>query len=612
MSLDIVTLIENNPITRFAGQYNSRMVEKVTRNFSNYEQQLFLSSFYCYLKYDYTNDFVINLDNIWSWLGFSQKYNAKYLLEKKFTINVDYKIIATDSSVAKIIAPEPSGAKKIPRGGQNKETIMLNVDTFKKMCMKAGTKKADEIHDYFIKLENVLQETLFEESNELKLQLELQKTEEAKSAEKAKQEYELKLETQKVLEREKVLLREYATIGAMFYIMKVKTWKENKQYVIKIGESRRGVADRYREHKNKYEECILLDCFAVSKSRDFETFIKEHDLIRPNKYKTLEGHETELELFLIGKNLSYQTLINIINTNIKYFNNNDNGKLELENEHLKLLLETKNNPNPGSIGNELIQELVQTVKQLNSKIDRLENMIEKLVAIPLAPIPKIVTGFQDPLKTLGPRVQKINPETLELVQVYECVTEVMKEDGRIKRPSINKAVMDNTVYHGFRWVLVDRELDPNIVSKNTSPTKQTKIQNLGYIAQINKEQTEIVNVFIDRKTAAHFNGYESVSALDTPVKNFALTNGFYYKIYANCDQKFKETFEERIHGIPLLYKNGVGQYDLQNNLQKEFICKYDCMKQLKISDKTLAKALDKDKQYNGYFYRTIGEKLKCL
>jgi hypothetical protein len=269
-----------------------------------------------------------------------------------------------------------------------------------------------------------------------------------------------------------------------------------------------------------------------------------------------------------------------------------------------------NNLNPG-FRNESIQELVQTVKQLSSKIDRLESMIEKLV-VPPKEIPKIVTGFQDPLKTLGPRVQKINPETLELIQVYESVTEVMKEDNRIKRPSINKAVMDNTVYHGFRWLLVDRELDPTIVSSNISPTKQTKVQNLGYIAQINKEQTEIINVFIDRKTAAHFNGYESVSALDTPVKNFSLTNGFYYKVYTNCDQTWKEKFEERINGPPLLYRNGVGQYDLQNNLQKEFLCKYDCMKQLKISDKTLAKALDKDKQYNGYLYRTIGEKLKCF
>ena len=33
---------------------------------------------------------------------------------------------------------------------------MLNVGTFKKFCLKAGTKKADEIHDYYIRLEQTL------------------------------------------------------------------------------------------------------------------------------------------------------------------------------------------------------------------------------------------------------------------------------------------------------------------------------------------------------------------------------------------------------------------------------------------------------------------------
>ena len=49
---------------------------------------------------------------------------------------------------------------------------MMNIKTFKKFCLKAGTKKADEIHDYFIKLEETLQEIINDESNELRLQLE--------------------------------------------------------------------------------------------------------------------------------------------------------------------------------------------------------------------------------------------------------------------------------------------------------------------------------------------------------------------------------------------------------------------------------------------------------
>ena len=49
---------------------------------------------------------------------------------------------------------------------------MLTVRTFKLFCLKAGTKKADQIHEYYIKLEETLQEVIQEESNELKLQLE--------------------------------------------------------------------------------------------------------------------------------------------------------------------------------------------------------------------------------------------------------------------------------------------------------------------------------------------------------------------------------------------------------------------------------------------------------
>ena len=160
MELDIVELIESNPITKLTGNYQSKLIEKVKNNFTNYEQQIFLSSFYCYLNYDYKNDFVVDLDNVWKWLGFSQKDAAKRLLEKFFVIDNGYKVLL-----------HTTVDQKKGRGGHNKEIIMLNIDTFKKFCLKAGTKKADEIHDYFIKLEQVLQEILLEESNEVKLQL---------------------------------------------------------------------------------------------------------------------------------------------------------------------------------------------------------------------------------------------------------------------------------------------------------------------------------------------------------------------------------------------------------------------------------------------------------
>ena len=594
-SLNIVHLIESNPITKLTNVYNNKFLTKIQENFSEMEQQLFVSSCYCYLNYNQTTDFVIDLDNIWKWLGFKQKVNAKILLEKHFKTNIDYKNLL-------LLQQKQDSTEEKQHGGHNKETIMLTVKTFKLFCIKAETTKAKEIHEYFIKLEEILQQIIQEESNELKLQLEDAKNKIVQN----EVIHKTNLSQQKILEREKILLKEYATAGAIFYVIKVKSF-ENGRYIVKVGESRKGVLDRYKEHKTKYEECLLLDCFTVNKSKDFETFIKEHDLIRGSKVNDLPSHETEMELFLIGKNLSYQSLLNIINNNIKYFNNNDTNKLELEIEQLKLMLEMKNSNND----NLLIQELVKTVKQLSGKIDNLENS-NKDIATKLNSLQtKTTTNFQQPLATVGPRLQQINSETMTINKVYESVAECIKEyNFKVKRPSIVKAIEDNTVYNGFRWAFVDRNTDPNIIA-NILPTKQTKTQNLGYIAKLNKDKTEILNVYLDRKNAATSNDYPSSSSLDTPVKNVSLTNGHYYMLYDKCEDELKNNFVQK-YGEPLLYKDGVGQYNAENNLVAEFVCKNDCIKQLKMSDKTLSKALDKNLLYNNCYFKSVGSKLKCV
>jgi hypothetical protein len=184
----------------------------------------------------------------------------------------------------------------------------------------------------------------------------------------------------------------------------------------------------------------------------------------------------------------------------------------------------------------------------------------------------------------------------------------MNENKNIKRPSITKAVEENTIYCGFRWQLVERNLDPNIIYE-LKPTKNTKVQNLGYIAKLNADKTEILNVYLDRKSAAQLNGYQSLSALDNPVKNETITNNNYYILYENCHDNLICDFEEK-NGKPLLYKNGLGKFDTKNNLTKEFSCKYDCIRELKMSDKTLTKCINNNIAYNGFYYKELGEKLK--
>ena len=133
-NLNIVELIEKNPISKLSQTYNNKLLIKVKETFTNSQQQLFISSFYCCLNYNQQTDYIIDLDTIWKWLEFSQKDAAKRLLEKFFIINYDYKLLNKE--------------EKKGRGGHNKEIIMLNVDTFKKFCLHLFTFQTPIIYKY--------------------------------------------------------------------------------------------------------------------------------------------------------------------------------------------------------------------------------------------------------------------------------------------------------------------------------------------------------------------------------------------------------------------------------------------------------------------------------
>jgi hypothetical protein len=115
--IDIVHLIENNPITKLSGNYHNKLITKIKDKFNDNQQQIFVSSFYCYLNYDKKNDFIVDLDNIWKWLGFNQKVKAKILLENHFILNKDY---------TKSLSHTGKQNTHV-KGGHNKETFLLNI-----------------------------------------------------------------------------------------------------------------------------------------------------------------------------------------------------------------------------------------------------------------------------------------------------------------------------------------------------------------------------------------------------------------------------------------------------------------------------------------------------
>lgn len=132
-------------------ELDSKLVNKLKEIFTYDEQQLYIANLYMYLTFDQTKDFPINLENVYGFLGFSNKGNAKRTLENNFIINEDY------------IKEKDLAVLRNDNGCFSSENIMLNIDTFKNMCMLVKTENGKKIRKYYTKLESIYNEIIKEQ-----------------------------------------------------------------------------------------------------------------------------------------------------------------------------------------------------------------------------------------------------------------------------------------------------------------------------------------------------------------------------------------------------------------------------------------------------------------
>ena len=388
--LDIVKLIENNPITKLSNDYNIKLLTKIKTNFSDFEQQLFLSSFYCYLNCDPINDFVIDLDNVWKWLDFNQKYNAERLLEKCFIIGKDYKCLLLQNE-----------EQKKGRGGHNIKKISLNVNTFKKLCLKAQTKKSHEIHEYYIKLEQILQETINEECIELKLQLQNKD----------------KLIIQKQKEIEQALISQFPVNTECIYFGIIDNTNENEEKLIKFGHTN-DLSNRVSYHHKHYINFNLKNAFRVQNKVEIENLIKSHPKIKPQLRTIKINDKNKTEIIAYNNSFTIDKLTKIIKEiiqskiySIENFNKLTKRNEELEsenslfNEKIKLL--EKNN----------LEQIVE-INNLTEKIDKQQKIIDTIktnetsvyqnVLLPEDEINKKFNEFVNEICIVRPDVQELS------------------------------------------------------------------------------------------------------------------------------------------------------------------------------------------------------------
>ena len=294
-NIDFKALVTTNN-TKMTLNCQTKMITELQNSFTEYEQKWYIANFYIYLHYHPTNDYPINLENVYKILGFATKGNAKRVLENNFVVDEDYK-----SSFI------PTDKREI--GGSMVEIIKLNIDTFKNLCMLIKTNKGKEIRKYYVKLENIFNKIVNEERKEYELQL-LQEKEKVKELENKVEEKDTLIE---LLENkpdiggfgcrecgEVYCIRDTAKVGH-YKIGMISTCNKHNSSFVRVGQLNCGSSTNSLELYVKYE---TFDAFFAEKLI--------HKALAPFKIKNRN------EWFYFKNDIELAYAINTMKTSIEY------------------------------------------------------------------------------------------------------------------------------------------------------------------------------------------------------------------------------------------------------------------------------------------------------
>lgn len=138
-SINIIKLFNTLDMSMIDKDYNIDLIDEFREKFNEFEQRMFMLNLYFELNYDINNEFIINIRDIWRWLGFARIEQCRKLLFTKFKKNVDYIIYYNN---------------EIKKETIKKETVKISINCFNKLCIKANTEESTKFQDFHIKFMN--------------------------------------------------------------------------------------------------------------------------------------------------------------------------------------------------------------------------------------------------------------------------------------------------------------------------------------------------------------------------------------------------------------------------------------------------------------------------
>jgi prophage antirepressor-like protein len=390
------------------------------------------------------------------------------------------------------------------------------------------------------------------------------------------------------------------------YICKLKDENDDK-FIIKIG-STQNIKERMANISNTYGVVpILLDVFETQHYIKLEKIIHSNESVKSLYYSItkLDGIIAR-ETFIVNED-QYKNIIILINQEITKINNNDMNSKEMIELKIKLNETEIKKFQEETISLEKKIELKQQPIETREKTQINDNNQSTETEDVETNEEEINCNFvKRRFNTRSPKVFQYNKDTLELINIYDSVIDVIRNVHGSSHTGLREASKANTIYKNCRWVLQDRDI---IETPIPLPTVKSSNKSIEYIAMIDIKKTKIMEVFASQRDAAESRNLAGFSTISRAIKQSSISSGHYWNFFDNCSQEMKDEFLSN-NSLPDRFIKKNSKYVIQidpitNKEIQQFASITDVTLKFQMSHTTLKKVSISNEIHKGYKWKII-------
>ena len=203
----------------------------------------------------------------------------------------------------------------------------------------------------------------------------------------------------------------------------------------------------------------------------------------------------------------------------------------------------------------------------------------------------------------GNKIQKYSPSG-DLIATYNGIRDTTRHEN-ITDAVLISAINNKTLYNGYRWVYLNRDLSDSTLQQIGETVIKTKYKN-ELIAMLDIDKKEIVNIFTNQKEASIARKLKSSASINHSILNGNICSGHYFQYYDECSQELKDKYLQSGKVLPIKKTKGITikQYNYDTGeLVNEYPSLLDVQIKYQVSNKSLKNAIETGEVLKNFIWR---------